>query len=159
MIIASDHTGLLYSLYAFIQLLQLHSEAIVKENVTTVYVPPVVLIDRPDVMNRAILWSYSHNARICQNLMKQNIELFSKLRINILLLSLDLSLDMDEPPLGPPSGSLGHHNGHGITGNGFNGSPSRRHSSLTAASSNGGTESIFEVRYFHHCRYSLFTFY
>lgn len=88
-IIASDPSGLLYGLYALVQLLQLHCEVNMDGSTTVVYVPPIILHDFPDVPNRAILWSYRKNC--CMNLatMKSHIDLFSILRINRLLLVID----------------------------------------------------------------------
>ena len=89
-ILASDVTGGLYALYAFIQLLQLHSQLkVYPDGEVALLVSPLTLTDWPDVMNRAILWSFREKARSSFQAMKEMVELFSELRINMLFLVVD----------------------------------------------------------------------
>lgn len=88
-LIASDISGLFYGLFGFVQLLQLHSEITVQKNVTTIYIPPVHISDHPEIQNRAVLWSFRGSARMQYPVIKEHILLMSKLRINMLLLSID----------------------------------------------------------------------
>jgi len=86
---ASDSTGLLYAVYSFVQLLQLHSDIVVKDGVTYVNIPSITIRDWPDVDNRAVLWSYRTTARTSATGMKETIELLSRLRINLIFLVVD----------------------------------------------------------------------
>ena len=86
---ASDSTGLLYAVYSFVQLLQLHSDIAVRDGVTYVNVPSITIRDWPDVDNRAVLWSYRTTARTSASGMKETIELLSRLRINMIFLVVD----------------------------------------------------------------------
>ena len=95
-ITASDTTGLLYSAYALVQLLTLHSDIAKSSGVTTLSVPAVHIIDYPDTMNRGVLWSYRKDVRSSSSNMRQCIELFSKLRLNQLYLVVDVDCDDDE---------------------------------------------------------------
>lgn len=97
LVTASDATGLLYAIYSFIQLLQLHSEISTEAGVTKVLVSPVVIHDWPDVANRAVLWSYRRDARVSPACLRDQIELLSRLRINMLMLMVDsASADDDD---------------------------------------------------------------
>jgi hypothetical protein len=89
-IVASDTTGLLYSAYALVQLLTLHSDITQSSGVTTLSVPAVHIIDYPDTMNRGVLWSYRKDVRSSSSNMRQCIEVFSKLRLNQLYLVVDV---------------------------------------------------------------------
>lgn len=86
---ASDSTGLLYAVYSFVQLLQLHSDIVVKDEVTYVNIPSITIRDWPDVDNRAVLWSYRTTARTSASGMKETIELLSRLRTNLIFLVVD----------------------------------------------------------------------
>lgn len=86
---ASDSTGLLYAVYSFVQLLQLHSDIAVRDGVTYVNIPSITIRDWPDVDNRAVLWSYRTTARTSASGMKETIELLSRLRINMIFLVVD----------------------------------------------------------------------
>jgi hypothetical protein len=87
---ASDNTGLLYGLYCFIQLLQLHSQVkIYGDGVTAIELPPVTITDWPDLPQRAVLWSYRLGAQTGFGRMRDNVELFSRLRLNVLMLVVD----------------------------------------------------------------------
>ena len=94
-IIASDTAGLLYGVYTFIQILQLHSEVITNvspstnSSSTTVRIPVLTINDWPDVKNRSVLWSYRVNACTTFPRMKEQIILFSKVRINMIFLMVD----------------------------------------------------------------------
>ena len=89
---ASDNVGLLYGIYSFIQLVQLHSQIkVYGDGVTAVEVPPVCLTDWPDMPQRAVMWSYRHGAQAAFAQMRENVELFSRLRLNVLLLVIDAS--------------------------------------------------------------------
>lgn len=94
---ASDSTGLLYAVYAFVQLLQLHSDVSVRDGVTSLFVPSIILRDWPDVENRGVMWSYRKEAQVTAKGMKDTIEMLSRVRINILLLVVDPS-DVEEIP-------------------------------------------------------------
>lgn len=88
--------GWLYGIYAFIQLLQLHSELKSEdENTTNIEIPPMSMIDYPNVANRGVLWSYRRQAKIKFKEMRENIEIFSKLRINMLMLVVDVASEYE----------------------------------------------------------------
>ena len=87
---AGDGAGLLYGVYTLIQLLKLHSEAQVDAaGVTTLTIPAISMSDRPDVAQRAVLWSYRQQVRTSSIRMHEHIELLSRLRINTLFLVID----------------------------------------------------------------------
>ena len=89
-ILGSDPQGGLYGLYAFMQLLQLHSESFRYDNgESTLQLPPVSLTDWPDVVNRAVMWSYKESALSSFAAMRDIIELLSRLRVNMVLLVID----------------------------------------------------------------------
>ena len=128
-LVAADQTGLLYSVYAFIQLLQLHSEIAIVENGrirlsngsslgpapgskaaegakkggpvpysasnggilngTAISLFPLVLKDWPDIPNRVVMWSHRYAARLDARIIRNMIQLLSKLRINMMHLVVD----------------------------------------------------------------------
>jgi hypothetical protein len=130
-LIGGDQTGLLYAIYAFIELMQLHSEVVVvrdgKEvnpahsnqasngnsaesrsrteslscntpfvasngsfmNGTAISLFPLVIQDWPDVANRAVMWSHRRSARLNARVVRNMIQLLSKLRINMIHLVVD----------------------------------------------------------------------
>ena len=89
-ILASDSTGGLYGLYALIQLLQLHSKLkMYPDGAMALLISPIILRDSPDIMNRGILWSFRRKVRTSFQIMKENIQLFSEVRINMLFLVID----------------------------------------------------------------------
>lgn len=88
-LLASDSTGLLYAVYAFIQILQLHSEVRVANGVTKVSLPCVSISDWPDVENRAVLWSFRASSRNSSAVLREMVEFLSKLRINMIHLIID----------------------------------------------------------------------
>jgi Ankyrin repeats (3 copies)/Ankyrin repeat len=90
---ASDATGLLYAVYTFVQLLQLHSEIRVVEGAETVVeIPSITISDWPDIPNRAVLWSYRISARTSASAMRETVELLSKLRLNMMFLVIDAAI-------------------------------------------------------------------
>jgi hypothetical protein len=89
LLVASDYTGLLYGMYTLIQLIQLHSNIGLKAGVTQIAIPAVQLSDFPQTPQRAVLWSFRQKARMQSHMMRESIELLSKLRINMLLLMVD----------------------------------------------------------------------
>eukprot|EP01041_Mallomonas_annulata_P002463 gene2463-4782_t len=97
-ITACDSTGLLYSIYALIQIFQLHSEKYINNNnnssssnhnIYDVSVPCIGVIDWPDIPNRGIMWSYRHHFRTSPAVTHRMIESFSRVRINQLYLIID----------------------------------------------------------------------
>ena len=88
---AGDGTGLLYGVYTLIQLLKLHSDVRqdVASGVTSLIIPAIAISDRPDVAQRAVLWSYRQQVRAASTRMQEQIELLSRLRINTLFLVID----------------------------------------------------------------------
>ncbi len=87
---AADSAGLLYGVYTLIQLLKLHSETHIDHaGVLHLRVPAVTISDRPDVAQRAVLWSYRQHARTCSSRMQEQVELLSRLRLNTLFLVID----------------------------------------------------------------------
>ena len=91
-LVASDNTGFLYGLYALIQLLQLHSDVkLFQDGYSLVEIPPVAISDWPDTPNRGILWSYQSQCRLGLTYLQDNIQLFSKLRLNQLYLVIDVA--------------------------------------------------------------------
>lgn len=108
-LVASDSTGLLYAVHALVQLIQLHSEVQTGKEGTIVSIPSVALRDWPDVMNRAVLWSHRSYCRTSSSGMREMVELFSKLRINILQLIVDpvLAGESDEASPAASSSAVG----------------------------------------------------
>lgn len=89
-VLASDRQGGLYGLYALGQLLQLHSEVTYSdEGDVLLAVPVITLSDWPDVMNRAVMWSFRSRARGNFQVMRDTFELLSRLRIDMVLLLID----------------------------------------------------------------------
>lgn len=89
-ITAGDSTGLLYGVYTLIQLLKLHSDAKVDPaGVFSLTVPAIEITDRPDVSQRAVLWSYRQQVRTSTTRMQEQIQLLSRLRMNTLFLVID----------------------------------------------------------------------
>ena len=89
-ILGSDPQGGLYGLYAFMQLLQLHSESFRYDSgESTLQLPSVSLTDWPDVVNRAVMWSYKESALSSFSAMRDIVELLSRLRVNVMLLIID----------------------------------------------------------------------
>ena len=89
-ILASDVTGGLYALYAFIQLLQLHSQLkVYPDGEVALLIFPITLVDYPDINNRAVMWSLRARARCSFRIMREMVELFSELRLNMLFLVVD----------------------------------------------------------------------
>lgn len=88
-LVASDSTGCLYGIYAFIQLLQLHSELKVSNGNNSVWLAPISIRDWPDIPNRGVLWSFRDGARTGFQGMRETVDLFSRLRINMLFLVID----------------------------------------------------------------------
>lgn len=89
-ITAGDSTGLMYGVYTLIQLLKLHSDAKVDAaNVLCLTVPAIAITDRPDVAQRAVLWSYRQQVRTSTARMQEQIQLLSRLRMNTLFLVID----------------------------------------------------------------------
>jgi Ankyrin repeat len=89
-VLASDRQGGLYGLYALGQLLQLHSEVTYSEEGDVLLaIPAITLSDWPDVMNRAVMWSFRSRARGSFQVMRETFELLSRLRIDMVLLVID----------------------------------------------------------------------
>jgi len=89
-ITAGDSAGLLYGVYTLIQLLKLHSDAVEDSaGVLNVAIPAISISDRPDVSQRAVLWSYRQQVRTSTARMQEQIELLSRLRMNTLFLVVD----------------------------------------------------------------------
>lgn len=108
-LVGSDAAGLLYGLYSLIQLLQLHSEVEMLQNnenedddgkslpqLTIVRVPTLKLTDRPDVPDRAVLWSFRNKIRTSASRMRDQVELLSRLRFNLILLVVDSDTENNE---------------------------------------------------------------
>ena len=88
-ILASDQTGLMYALNTFVQYLQLYGELQESHDASSeILIPAVEIQDWPDVLNRAVLWSYSDSCLTAAMALRSMVEIFSKLRINRLLLLL-----------------------------------------------------------------------
>ena len=88
LILASDPTGLMYGLYTFVQYLQLYGELRDLEASSEILIPAIELNDWPDVLNRAVLWSYRDSCLTAPASLRSMVEIFSRLRINRLLLLL-----------------------------------------------------------------------
>jgi hypothetical protein len=87
-IIASETTGLMYALNLFVQYLQLYGEVQEISGVSRVFMPCIEITDWPDVPNRAVMWSYKESCLSASASLKTMVDLFSKLRINRLILLL-----------------------------------------------------------------------
>jgi ankyrin repeat protein len=86
---ASDTMGLLYGVYALVQLIQLHSDVVHHKDRTDLYLPCISISDYPDLPDRAVLWSYRQCARSSYKGMRDAVQLLSKLHINRLFLSVE----------------------------------------------------------------------
>ena len=89
-ITAGDSTGLLYGVYTLIQLLKLHSDAVEDSGgVLNVAIPAISISDRPDVAQRAVLWSYRQQVRTTTARTQEQMEMLSRLHLNTLFLAVD----------------------------------------------------------------------
>jgi hypothetical protein len=97
-IIAADSEGLRYAVHVFVQLMQLHSDlTLVNESgVGMMKLPSVSISDYPDVSLRSVSWSYRSIATHKSRVMEEMISLWSRLRINTLLLIVDNDIDSSE---------------------------------------------------------------
>lgn len=88
---ACDQVGLLYGIYTLIQLIQLHSiqSKSVDSLTTLLKIPLITIIDKPQIMNRSILWSYRQFVGLQLKVLQDYIQLLSKLKINRLNLLID----------------------------------------------------------------------
>lgn len=86
---ASDKTGLFYALSMLVQLISLHAEIIIENDIAQIIIPCISISDWPDVANRGILWSFSQYCRSSSLVMKQIVEKASQLRVNQLFLMID----------------------------------------------------------------------
>ena len=95
-ILSSDITGGIYALYAFIQLLQLHSKLkMYPDGAMSLLISPIILRDYPTVLNRGIMYSFRQKARSSFQIMKEMVEFFSSIRINLLFLVIDSTTVQD----------------------------------------------------------------
>ena len=89
-VLASDPQGGLYGLYALTQLFQLHSELHQRyDGVVEFRTNRIAIVDWPDVMNRAIMWSFRKSAQTGFAVLRDMVDFISKLRINVLYLVID----------------------------------------------------------------------
>ena len=89
-VLASDPQGGLYGLYALTQLFQLHSELNQRlDGVIEFKTARIAITDWPDVMNRAIMWSFRKSAQTTFAALRDMVDLISKIRINVLYLIID----------------------------------------------------------------------
>lgn len=89
-VLASDPQGGLYGLYALTQLFQLHSELNQRlDGVIEFKTARIAITDWPDVMNRAIMWSFRKSAQTTFAALRDIVDLISKIRINVLYLIID----------------------------------------------------------------------
>ena len=92
-IIASDSRGLLYAVTTLTQLIQLHATVNVDESsegqAISVILPGVKLQDWPDFEQRAVQMTYRENAQLSMTVFSNYIQVFSKLRLNALVLVVD----------------------------------------------------------------------
>lgn len=95
---AGDATGLLYALYTFQQLLQLHStvktETVPHQTTTSqpqqrLHIPVILIEDRPSLSTRSVLWSFRHDAQHTLAQMHSYVALCSKLRLSRLYCIVD----------------------------------------------------------------------
>jgi hypothetical protein len=118
-ITAGDSTGLLYGVYTLIQLLKLHSDAVEDSGgVLNVAIPAISISDRPDVAQRAVLWSYRQQVRTTTARMQDQIELISRLHLNTLFLVVD-PIDTLKPAVSEvkTGGKLGQSNASDVSKN------------------------------------------
>jgi hypothetical protein len=107
-ITAGDATGLLYGVYTLIQLFKLHSDPTTSAaGVAVLVVPAISISDKPDVAQRAVLWSYREQVRCNTYRMQEQIELLSRLRFNMLFLVIDPVKDTTVSVAGGGVGSGG----------------------------------------------------
>ena len=87
-ITASDTAGFMHGLQALTQYLQIYAEAFSLKSISYIKVPTIDISDWPDVLQRAVLWSFNETSLSSFSLLSSLVELLSKLRINRLLLLL-----------------------------------------------------------------------
>lgn len=94
-LVAADSAGLRYAVHSFVQLMQLHSDLALLEGsgVTVMKLPSISVSDWPDVESRAVLWSHRSAAMNKQSVIADMIYLFSKIRLNTLLLTIEPEVD------------------------------------------------------------------
>lgn len=89
-IVAADSAGLLYGVYTLIQLMKLHSDIQASADGSyRITIPAISIRDGPDVAQRGVLWSYRYQVRTSSPRMREQIELLSRMRINMLHLLID----------------------------------------------------------------------
>lgn len=89
-IVAADSAGLLYGVYTLIQLMKLHSDIQASADGSyRITIPAILIRDGPDVAQRGVLWSYRYQVRTSNPRMRDQIELLSRMRINMLHLLID----------------------------------------------------------------------
>lgn len=89
-IVAADSAGLLYGVYTLIQLMKLHSDIQASADGSyRITIPAISIRDGPDVAQRGVLWSYRYQVRTSSPRMRDQIELLSRMRINMLYLLID----------------------------------------------------------------------
>lgn len=89
-VLASDPQGGLYGLYALTQLFQLHSELHQRyDGVVEFKTNRIAIVDWPDVMNRAVMWSFRKSAQTGFAVLRDMVDFMSKLRVNVLFLIID----------------------------------------------------------------------
>lgn len=100
---ASDPTGIMYAVHTFVQILQLHADfvnsgtsASTPKNMKSIRIPPMTVLDWPDIPNRGVMWSYRCTTRTSSSGMKSLVRLLSVLRVNQLFLSVDVPHCQDD---------------------------------------------------------------
>lgn len=89
-VVGAERQGLLYGLYTLLQTFKLFSEqGKDTSGQLSLTLPALVISDRPDVSQRAVLWSYRQQVRTSTARMQEQIELLSRLRMNTLFLTVD----------------------------------------------------------------------
>jgi hypothetical protein len=114
LITASDACGLLYAVSTFVQILTLHStigyctQSSLATSATTaaqatgtsgssliatVSIPSIVIQDWPDFVQRAVSLTFRSNAQLSLDVFTEHIQLFSRIRLNTIILTIDTSAD------------------------------------------------------------------
>jgi hypothetical protein len=101
-LVGSDVQGIVYGMYTLLQAIKLYGETTQNEaGVKVVRVPSLVVSDKPDISQRAVLWSCRQQLRSELVRAQEYTELLVRMRMNVVFLVLDLESTSDDDTVAP----------------------------------------------------------